>query len=520
METILWVVLAVATGAIGAALGIAQQRKKIAAAMGSAEETAKQIIDKARREASDVEKEADIKAKKRLIDMRLEFENETRDRGVELGKKEKRIEQREEQIDKKMSSLDSRESEVARRFQSVEQRENAIKGKEEEAERLVTEGIRRLEKVAAMSQDDAKTELLKLVESETRHESAKLIKQIEEETKENAEKKAKHIIATAIGRYAGEYVAERTVSVVNLPSEDMKGRIIGREGRNIRAIEAATGVDLIVDDTPEAVVISCFNPVRREIARQTLEQLMADGRIHPARIEEIARKVEKDIDRSIKEKGEQASFDLGLHGIHPELLKLVGMLQFRYSYSQNQYTHSIEVAFICGMIAAELGVNIKTAKRAGLLHDIGKAMDHEIEGSHAIIGAEMAKKYGEAQKVWHAIGAHHEDYKPESIYDIIVQASDGLSGARPGARREMLETYVHRVEELERISNSFKGVDRSYAIQAGRELRIIVESNKVSDDETAVMSRDIAKKIESEMTYPGQIKVTVIRETRAVNYAK
>ncbi len=359
-----------------------------------------------------------------------------------------------------------------------------------------------------------------MMESEARHDGAKRIKQIEDEARETADKKAKEILALAVQRYAGDYVAEKAVSVVPLPSDEMKGRIIGREGRNIRAIEAATGIDLIIDDTPEAVIISGFNPVRREVARISLERLIADGRIHPARIEEVVNKAILDVDTSIREAGEQATFDVGVHGIHPELIKLVGRLKYRTSYGQNVLQHSIEVAFLCGIMAAELGMNIKQAKRAGLLHDIGKAVDHEIEGSHAVTGADLARKYGEVPKVVHALAAHHEDEKPSTILAVLVQAADALSGARPGARREMLETYVKRLEDLERIGTSFKGVTSCFAIQAGREIRVMVQSDKVSDVDSHVLAKDIARKIEDEMTYPGQIKINVIRETRAVEYAK
>jgi ribonucrease Y len=343
---------------------------------------------------------------------------------------------------------------------------------------------------------------------------------MEEEARETADKKGKEVLALAMQRYAGEYVAERSVSVVTLPSDEMKGRIIGREGRNIRALEAATGIDLIIDDTPEAVILSGFNPVRREVAKLSLQKLIADGRIHPGRIEEVVAKSQEEIDQVIKEAGDQAAFDLGVHGIHPEILKLIGRLKFRTSYSQNVYQHSLEVAFLCGIMAAELGINVKQAKRAGLLHDLGKAVDHEIEGSHAVIGADIAKKYGESPKIVHAIMAHHEDEKPSTVLAILVQAADALSGARPGARREMMETYVKRLDDLERIATSFDGVTNSFAIQAGREIRVMVASELVSDDRALFLAKDIAKKIESEMTYPGQIKVNVIRETRATEYAR
>ncbi len=356
--------------------------------------------------------------------------------------------------------------------------------------------------------------------SEARHEAAKRVRELEEEARKTADKKAKEIISLAIQRYAGEYVSERTVTSVQLPSEEMKGRIIGREGRNIRAIEAATGIDLIVDDTPETVLLSGYNPVRREVARVALERLIADGRIHPARIEEVVRKAAKEVDKEVTEAGEQATFDVGVHGIHPEIVNLVGRLKFRSSFAQNVLTHSLEVAFLCGIMAAELGLDVKKAKRAGLLHDIGKAVDHEVEGAHATIGADLARKYGEPKDIVHAILAHHDDVKADSILDVLVQSADALSAARPGARREMLETYVKRLEDLERIAKSFDGVAKSYAIQAGREVRIIVDSVAVDDDQSVLLSRDIARKVEKELSYPGQIRVTVIRETRAVDYAK
>jgi ribonuclease Y len=357
------------------------------------------------------------------------------------------------------------------------------------------------------------------MENEARYEAAKLIKKIENEAKEEADKKAKKIIATAIQRYAGDFVAERTVSVVQLPSDEMKGRIIGREGRNIRALEAATGIDLIIDDTPEAVILSGFNPVRREVARISLMRLISDGRIHPARIEDVVKKVIREVDVTIKEAGEEAAFDLGVHGIHPELIKYIGQLKFRTSYAQNVLQHSVEVGFLCGIMAAELGLNQKLARRMGLLHDIGKSIDHEVEGPHALIGSKLVKKFGEASTIVHAVAAHHEDVPPSSVYALLVQASDSLSGARPGARKELLENYIKRLEDLEKIANSFRGVVNSYAIQAGREIRVMVESSIVTDEETILLSKDIVKKIEESLTFPGQIKVMVIRETRAIEYA-
>jgi ribonucrease Y len=370
-----------------------------------------------------------------------------------------------------------------------------------------------------MTRDEARRSLVEQMTEEARGEAAKQIRQIESEAREEADRRAKEIVSIAIERLAGEFVADRTVSVVALPNDDMKGRIIGREGRNIRAIEAATGVDLIIDDTPEAVVISCHNPIRRELARLALDRLISDGRIHPGRIEEVVRKAEQELEESIREAGQRAVIELGLHGVHQELIRLVGMLKYRYSYAQNVLGHSIETAFIAGALAAELGLNVKQARRAGLLHDIGKALTHEVEGSHAIVGGEIARKYGESAKIVNAIAAHHEEVKAETILAPLVDAADALSGARPGARREVLESYAKRLEDLERISNSFKGVERSYAVQAGREIRVIVDPGTVPDDQAALLARDVARRIEQEMTYPGQIKVTVIRETRASEIA-
>ncbi|MCX5911069.1 MAG: ribonuclease Y, partial [Deltaproteobacteria bacterium] len=416
--------------------------------------------------------------------------------------------------------LEQKEGGLTKREKAIQQQERTVGEKEKRYTLMIEEQRHLLEQISGITADEAKERFMKLVESEMRHESAKMIKRIEEETQSQADKKAKEIIVAAIQRYAADYVVEETVSVVHLPNEEMKGRIIGREGRNIRALEAATGVDLIIDDTPEAVIISGFNPVRREVARITLERLITDGRIHPGRIEEIVAKAEQEIEQKIREAGERATFDLGVHGIHPELIRMVGRLKYRTSFAQNVFQHSLEVAFLAGAMAAELGLNIKQAKRAGLLHDIGKAVDHEVEGSHALIGADLARKYAEAPNVVHSIAAHHDDEKPQSALDVLIQAADALSAARPGARREMLETYVKRLEELERIAFSFPGISKAYAIQAGREIRVIVENEAISDADAAMLSRDIARKIENELSYPGQIKVTVIREMRAVDYAK
>jgi ribonucrease Y len=480
----------------------------------------KNILAEARKEAETIKKEAILQAKDTLFQMKAEFEKETKENRKEFQGLEKRILQKEENLDRKAESIDKRESSLNKREKQISQQEKEFSDREKELQSVMEEEKRRLENISGMSSQEAKEMLISSIESEARHDAALIIKKIETEAREIADRKAKDIISLAIQRYSGDYVAEKTVSVVTLPNEEMKGRIIGREGRNIRAIEASTGVDLIIDDTPEAVILSGFNPVRREVARVSLERLISDGRIHPARIEEIVEKVNTEIETSIREAGESAAFDVSVHGIHPELIKLIGKLKFRTSYAQNVLQHSREVSFLCGIMAAELGLNEKQAKRAGLLHDIGKAVDHEMEGPHAAIGADLARRYGESPAIVHAIAAHHEDIPTEDILSVLVQAADALSGARPGARKELLETYVRRLEDLERIAAAFNGISKAYAIQAGRELRIVVESGVVSDADVVLLSRDIAKKIESELTYPGQIKVTVIRETRAVEFAK
>jgi ribonucrease Y len=484
------------------------------------QEQARSIIVDATKEAETIKKEAILQAKDTLFQMKAEFERETKETRKELQGLEKRVLQREENLDKKSESLDKRESTTNKREKLVLQQEKDLLERDKDLQGLLEEQRRKLESLSGISSQEAKELLVRTIENEARHDAAHLVKKIETEAREVADKKAKDIISLAVQRYAGDYVAEKTVSVVTLPNEEMKGRIIGREGRNIRAIEAITGVDLIIDDTPEAVILSGFNPVRREVARVSLERLISDGRIHPARIEEIVEKVNAEIETTIRESGEQVAFDVGVHGIHPEIIKLIGKLKYRTSYAQNVLQHSREVAFLCGIMAAELGLNEKQAKRAGLLHDIGKAVDHELEGTHALIGADLARRYGESQTIVQAIAAHHEDVPAEDVLSVLVQAADALSGARPGARKELLETYVKRLEDLERIATSFGGVGKAYAIQAGRELRIIVESGMVSDADVVLLSRDIARKIENDLTYPGQIKVTVIRETRAVDYAK
>jgi ribonuclease Y len=486
----------------------------------TAKNAAARIVEEAKKDANAIKKEAEIQAKDSVLKERLEFEKEVRETRRELQSQEKRLVGKEEAIDKRVEFIERRENELAKREGALKLKEKVIEEKAAESERHVDEARRQLEQVAGLTREEAKKNLIDQMVAEAEHESSKRIRIIEEQAKEEAVRKSQKIVALAIERLAGDFVAERSVTVVPLPNDELKGKIIGREGRNIRALEAATGIDLIVDDTPETVVISGHNPIRREIARLSLEKLISDGRIHPGRIEEVVRKSEQEIEEAIREAGQKAIFDVGVHGVHPELIKLLGRLKYRYSYAQNVLLHSIEASFICGMMASELGLNEKQARRAALLHDIGKAVDHEVEGSHAIIGAELARKYGESPKIVNAIAAHHEDVKAETILAPLVDAADALSGARPGARREMMESYVRRLEDLERITNAFKGVEKSYAVQAGREVRIIVQHETVSDEDAARMAREIARKIENEMTYPGQIKVTVIRETRAVDYAK
>lgn len=488
--------------------------------VGSIEQLSQRMIEEAQREASNLKKEAALQVKDSHYQMKQDFEKEMREQRVEQTRLENRLIQKEENLDRKAELLSEREISTSKKESHLGRRETTIRDKTKELDDIIVRQRNTLEQVAGISAEMAKDMLLKSIEDEARHESAKMLKRIETETHEEADKKAKEILSLAIKRYAGEQVAERTISVVNLPGEEMKGRIIGREGRNIRAIEAATGVDLIIDDTPEAVILSCFNPVRREIARLTLEKLISDGRIHPARIEETFLKSSEEVEISIREAGEQATFDVGAHGIHSDLIRLLGKLKYRSSFAQNVLQHSVEVSFLCGMMAAELGLNVKHARRIGLLHDIGKAVDHEVEGPHALIGADLARKYGESNGVIHAIKAHHEDIQPESVLAVLVQAADTLSGARPGARREMLETYTRRIEDLERVASSFKGVSKVHAIQAGREIRIIVDSKEMDDSESVLLCQDIRRKIEDELSYPGQIRVTVVRETRAVDYAR
>jgi len=505
--------------AIGFAIAFWVKGKLIARKVVVAEEEASRILSDTKRRSHTLLKEAEIEAKDKLFKMKSEFDAETKDTRNELRRREGRLVQKEENIERKLEQFERRDIEISRKERRLGKKAGKLERKELEYHELLEDQKRQLERISGLTAEQAKELLLRAMENEARYEGAKLIKRIENETKEAADKKSRDIMATAIQRYAGDFVAERTVSVVQLPSDEMKGRIIGREGRNIRALEAATGIDLIIDDTPEAVILSGFNPVRREIARISLMRLISDGRIHPARIEDVVKKVGKEVDVTIKEAGEQAAFDLGVHGIHNELIRFIGRLKYRTSYAENVLQHSIEVGFLCGIMASELGLNSKLARRMGLLHDIGKAVDHEVEGPHALIGSRLAKKYNESSKIVHGVAAHHEDIPPNSVYALLVQAADGLSGARPGARKELLENYIKRLEDLEKIAKSFKGVANTYAIQAGREVRGIVESGLITDEDAIFLSRDLAKKIEESLTFPGQIKVTVIRETRAVEYA-
>ncbi|MGE5509539.1 MAG: ribonuclease Y [Chitinophagales bacterium] len=494
-------------------LGYWIQMKAAEAKIAQSKDVAREIVAEAQREAEAKKREAILEAKEELLRGRNELEKEVRDRRAELQRNEKRLIQKEETLDRKSEQMERKEEQLAARERELEKAR-------EELLRLQQAERAELERVAGLSTDAAKDLLLKEVESEIRHESAQLIKEIETQAKEEGERRAREIVSLAIQRIAADQVAETTVSVVALPNDEMKGRIIGREGRNIRALETLTGVDLIIDDTPEAVILSGFDPVRREIARIALERLMADGRIHPARIEEMVAKAEKEVETAIREAGEQATFETGIHGLHAEIIKLLGRLRYRTSYGQNVLRHSIEVAHLAGIMAAELGADVTLAKRAGLLHDLGKAVDHELEGSHVQLGVEILKRYRESAAVIHAVAAHHGDEEAKSIVAVLVAAADAISAARPGARRETLETYIKRLEKLESIADSFDGVDKAYAIQAGREIRIMVKPDKIDDTMAAKVARDIVKKIESEMEYPGQIKVTVIRETRAVDYAK
>lgn len=493
--------------------GISYRKKIAEAEFGSAEEKAKKIVEEAKKNAKSKARELMLEAKEENQKLRSVLDAEIKDRRRELSIQEKRVNQKEENLDRKSDSLEKKDQVLNQKMKDYDK-------KNAEIEEIKQQQIAELEKISGMSQQEAKSILIRDLEQDARHEAAIMVKEIEQEAKDTAEKKARDIVASSIQKIAADHVAEATVSVVNLPSDEMKGRIIGREGRNIRTIETLTGVDLIIDDTPEAVILSSFDPVRREVARIALEKLIVDGRIHPARIEEIVEKSRKEVDSIIKQEGESAVFETGVHGLHPELIRLLGRLRFRTSYGQNVLRHSIEVSHLAGVMAGELGVDVALAKRAGLLHDIGKAVDHEIEGSHVTIGADIAKKYKENNDVVHAIMAHHGDIDAQTVVAQLVQAADAISAARPGARRENIETYIKRLERLEEIANEFEGVEKSYAIQAGREIRIMVKPDVVNDASMILVAKDIVKKIEAELEYPGQIKVSLIRETRAVDFAK
>ncbi len=488
--------------------------------IGEAKGLAARIVEEARKEAQAQKKEIILQGQDELLGQKKAQEAELREQERELKIRDRKLQDLSDRLEEKMERLSSKESEVLATEKDLARNERALEERKSILEQKIADQEILLQEISGLTAEEAKRRLFAEIESRTRHEAAKIERQIESEARENADRKAKEIIAGAIQRYAGDYVGEQTVTAVTLPNDDMKGRIIGREGRNIRALEAATGVDLIIDDTPETVILSAYSPIRREVARMALERLIQDGRIHPARIEDIVQKCEQELDVQVREAGEQATFDAGVHGIHPEVVKLLGQLRYRTSFTQNVLQHSLEVSALCGMMAAELGMDIKRAKRAGLLHDIGKAVDHEIEGSHAVIGADIAKKYGEGKDIVHAIAAHHEDVRPETALAVLVQAADSLSAARPGARKELLENYVRRLEELEEIATSLEGVTKAYAIQAGRELRVMVNSDNVDDDATYLLCKQIAEKIEQSLTYPGQIRVTVIRERRAVGFAK
>ena len=486
----------------------------------SAEELAEKIVREADREAETQKKAAILEAKDEWYKAKAKFEEDTQTTRSELEKLERSIEKREENLDRKVEFIEKKETELGEKETTLDQTEKSITERSEKLSFLIDEQNERLERIAGMNRDDAKKLLIKNMESEARLEAARLIKDIKDDARRTGEKEAKHILTLAIQRCAADHAVESTVSVVNLPNDEMKGRIIGREGRNIRAFETATGIDVIVDDTPEAVILSGFDPVRREVARLALERLITDGRIHPGRIEEVVAKVQKELEEQLVEFGEEACLDVGIHDLRPELVKLLGRLRYRTSYGQNMLQHSKEVAYLCGLMASELDLDVAMAKRAGLLHDIGKAVDHTMEGTHAALGAELARRYGESDEIINAIESHHEDVEPTTLIAVLVQAGDAVSGARPGARRETLETYIKRLEKLEEIASSFQGVERSFAIQAGREIRIMVQHKKIDDARAEALASAVARKIENELKYPGQIKVVVVRETRAIDYAK
>ena len=507
------VVLIIASAVISHFVTVSNLKKNAESKIGNAETKAREIIDDAVKTAEAKKKESLLEIKEESIKNKNELEKETKERRAELQRYEKRVLSKEEALDKKADAIEKREAGFAAKEEQLKQREAKV-------EELSRQRVQELERISGLTSEQAKEYLLKTVEEDVKHDTAKMIKELETQAKEEADKKAKEFVVTAIQRCAADHVAETTISVVQLPSDEMKGRIIGREGRNIRTLETLTGVELIIDDTPEAVVLSGFDPIRREVARIALEKLIVDGRIHPARIEEMVEKAQKEVDVMIREEGEAAALEVGVHGIHPELIKLLGRMKFRTSYGQNALKHSIEVAQLAGLLAGEIGLDVRVAKRAGLLHDIGKSIDHDVEGSHIQIGVDLCRKYKESATVINAVEAHHGDVEPETLIACVVQAADTISAARPGARRETLETYTNRLKQLEDITNQFKGVDKSFAIQAGREIRVMVVPEQVSDADMVLMARDIAKQIEYELEYPGQIKVNVIRESRVTDYAK
>ena len=513
LAIVLIVVAAVVALVIGIPLGINIRKQTAEKEIASAEEEAKRIINESIKSAESKKREALVEAKEEILKARNDFEREQKEQRADLQKQERRLQQKEENLDRKTENIEKKEETLQNRLTELDKLK-------EEVTQVKNTQMAELERISGLTAEEAKAYLINQLEVEVTHESAMKLREIEAQYKEEADTKAREILSLAIQRCAADHVAEATVSVVPLPNDDMKGRIIGREGRNIRTLEIMTGVDLIIDDTPEAITVSCFDPVRREIARLALEKLIQDGRIHPARIEEMVEKAKREVDATIKAEGERAIFETNVHGLHPELIKLLGRMRYRTSYGQNVLNHSIEVSHLAGLLAAELGANVSEAKRAGLLHDLGKSIDHEVEGSHVQIGVELARKYRESEDVIHAIEAHHNDVEPRTVVACLVQAADAISAARPGARRENLENYIKRLEKLEEVTSSFPGVEKSYAIQAGREVRIMVAPDKVSEDQMVLLARDIAKKIEEELEYPGQIKVNMIRETKVIEYAK
>jgi len=514
------IIISVVIGLLSLAAGYLLRRYVAEKKVQDAETQAKSIIEQAKKEAQDRKREVELEGKDLLYRMRQDFERQTQDRRQEISNAEKRLSQKEENIDRRLDLLERKEKEIEQRQENTKRQEEGLKAKDAQLNALVAEEKERLQKISSLSAEEAKQILLSRLNEELSNEKAVLIKKEEEDLRTTVDKKAKEVVSLAIQRCAADHSVETTVSVVMLPSDEMKGRVIGREGRNIRAFEMTTGVDVIIDDTPEAVTLSCFDTVRREIARMALEKLISDGRIHPGRIEEVVEKAKKEMDEKIREEGERAAFDSGINGLHPELIKLLGRLKYRTSFGQNALQHSKEVSFLLGVMASEIGLDFKLARRIGLLHDIGKAIDHQVEGTHAKIGADLLKKYNESQEIQEAVEAHHEEIEAKSLFAVLAVAADAISAARPGARRETLETYIKRLEKLESIANQFKGVEKTYAIQAGREIRVIVQPEKIADPEAINLAREIRKKIEEGMEYPGQIKVTVIRETRAIEYAK